>query len=130
MDREEEGIVGVPADRIVRSNFGRTIDLDLSNRDREIAAKMFPLDIVLDGGETMDWQMAYLQSGPGELTDRVATWKRFQDAIINSFVQYHVPTIDLAKSTPKEAVCSVFEKVNTGGVTLTGFRAADRDIRC
>ena len=121
VDREEEGIVGVPADRIVRSNFGRTIDLDLSNRDREIAAKMFPLDIVLDGGETMDWQMAYLQSGPGELTDRVATWKRFQDAIINSFVQYHVPTIDLAKSTPKEAVCQVFEKVNTGGVTLTVF---------
>ena len=120
-DREEEGIVGVPADRIVRSNFGRTIDLDLSSRDQEIAAKMFPLDIVLDGRETMDWQMEYLQSGPGELTDRVETWKRFQEAIINSFVQYHVPTIDLAKSTPKEAVCQVFEKVNTGGVTLTVF---------
>ena len=29
--------------------------------------------------------------------------------------------IDLAKSTPKEAVCQVFEKVNTGGVTLTVF---------
>ena len=121
VDREEEGIVGVPADRIVRSNFGRTIDLDLSTRDQEIAEKMFPLDIVLDYGETMDWQMAYLKSGPGELTDRVDAWKRFQDAIINSFVQYHVPTIDLAKSTPKEAVCQVFEKVNTGGVTLTVF---------
>ena len=32
-----------------------------------------------------------------------------------------MPTIDLAKSTPKEAVCQVFEKVNTGGVTLTVF---------
>ena len=121
VDREEEGIVGVPADRIVRSDFGRTIDMDLSNRDQEIATEMFPLDIVLDGGETMDWQMAYLQSGPGELPDRVDKWKRFQEAIVNSFVQYHVPTIDLAKSTPKEAVCQVFEKVNTGGVTLTVF---------
>ena len=121
VDREEEGIVGVPADRVLRSDFGRTIDLDLRTRDREIAEEMFPLDIVLDGGDTMDWQMAYLQSGPGELPDRVDKWKRFQDAIINSFVQYQVPTIDLDKSTPKEAVCQVFEKVNTGGVTLTVF---------
>ena len=121
VDREEDGIVGVPADRIVRSDFGRTIDMDLSSRDREIAAEMFPLDIVLDSSDTMDWQMAYLQSGPGDLPDRVTKWKRFQQAIIDPFVQYHVPTIDLAKSTPKEAVCQVFEKVNTGGVTLTVF---------
>ena len=59
--------------------------------------------------------------GASDLPDRVTKWRRFQDAIINSFVQYHVPTIDLAKSTPKEAVCQVFEKVNTGGVTLTVF---------
>lgn len=121
IDREEEGIVGVPADRIVRSDFGRKIDLDLSDRAREIAEEMFPLDIVLDGGATMDWQMAYLQSRPDDLPGRVDKWKRFQDAIINSFVQYQVPTIDLARSTPKEAVCQVFEKVNTGGVTLTVF---------
>ena len=119
--REEEGIVGVPADRIVRSDFGRVIDMDLSTRDGEIAAEMFPLDIVLDGGDTMDWQMAYLQSGPGDQPDRFNKWKRFLDAIINPFVQYHVPTIDLARSTPKEAVCQVFEKVNTGGVTLRVF---------
>lgn len=121
VDREEEGIFGVPADRILRRDFGRTIELDLSTRDREIAKEVFPLDIVLNGGETMDWQMAYLQSGPGDVTDRIAKWKLFQDAIINSFVQYQVPTIDLVKSTPKEAVCQVFEKVNTGGVTLTVF---------
>ena len=120
VDREEDGIVGVPADRILRSDFGRKIELDVSTRDREIAEEMFPLDTVLDGGETMDWQMAYLQSGPGDLPDRVDRWKRFQD-VINSFVQYQVPTIDLVKSTPKEAVCQVFEKVNTGGVTLTVF---------
>ena len=120
-EREEDGIVSVPADRIVRSDFGRTVDLDLSTRDREIVAEMFPLDLVLDGGETMDWQMAYLQSGPGDQADRFTKWKQFVDAVINPFVQYHVPTIDLAKSTPKEAVCQVFEKVNTGGVTLTVF---------
>ena len=121
VDREEEGIVGVPSDRVVRSDFGRRIDLDLSTRELEIAAEMFPLEIVLDGNDTMDWQMAYLQSGPGNQPERVEKWKRFQKAIVSPFVQYHVPTIDLAKSTPKEAVCQVFEKVNTGGVTLTVF---------
>ena len=121
VDREEDGIVAVPADRIVRSDFGRTIDLDLSTRDREIAKEMFPLDIILDGGATMDWQMAYLQSGPDGQPDRVDRWKRFHDGIIKSFEHYRVPAIDLLKSTPKEAVCQVFEKVNTGGVTLTVF---------
>jgi len=120
-DREEEGIVGVPSDRVVRSDFGRKIDLDLSERKLEIAAEMFPLEIVLDVADTMDWQMEYLQSGPGDLPGRVEKWKRFQAAIVSPFVQYQVPTIDLAKSTPKEAVCQVFEKVNTGGVTLTVF---------
>ena len=35
LDREEEGIISVPADRIVRSDFGRAIDMDLSTRDRD-----------------------------------------------------------------------------------------------
>ena len=122
VDREEEGIVGVPADRIVRSDFGRVIDVDLSTRDREIAEEMFPLDIVLDSSERRAWARAYRRSGPGDQSDRwAAKWDRFEDAIIVPFEQYQVPVIDLAKSTPKEAVCQVFEKVNTGGVTLKVF---------
>lgn len=121
IDREEEGIISVPRNRILRSDFGRTIDLDLSTRKLEIAAEMFPLDIVLDSSETFAWQMEYLQPGSNEYEERSKRWMLFQEAIIKPFVQYHVPTIDLAKSTPKEAVCQVFEKVNTGGVTLTVF---------
>ena len=120
-DREEEGIVGIPGDRIVRSDFGRKVDLDVRTRDQEVAAGMFPLDIVLDSSNTTDWQMAYLASAPDELAERLETWKRFHISVINPFLQYDVPTIELAKSTPKEAVCKVFEKVNTGGVTLTVF---------
>jgi hypothetical protein len=41
--------------------------------------------------------------------------------IIQPFQQYQVPLILLRKETPKEAVCQVFEKVNTGGVALTVF---------
>lgn len=32
-----------------------------------------------------------------------------------------MPVIQLTKDTPKEAVCQIFENVNTGGVPLTVF---------
>jgi hypothetical protein len=38
--------------------------------------------------------------------------------VVNSYL---VPIIILGKETPKDAVCQVFEKVNTGGVSLTVF---------
>jgi hypothetical protein len=116
----EEAIVSVPADGRVK-NFRGEVLLDVSDRESEIAAEMFPLGIVMDQPATMDWQLAYLQHGPGEAADRLQTWMRFNEAVINPFVQYQVPVIQLAKSTPKEAVCQVFEKVNTGGVSLTVF---------
>ena len=120
-DREESGIVGIPATREVRSDFGRKVDLDLTTRDHEIAAQMFPLDIVFDAGDTMLWQQAYLDKGPGNMAERLGKWMRFHEEVVLPFQQYNVPTIELAKPTPKEAVCQVFEKVNTGGVTLTVF---------
>ena len=51
--------------------------------------------------------------------DKIQTWMRFIQAVIQRFEQYQVPVIDLGKHTPRDAVCAVFEKVNTGGVTLT-----------
>ena len=95
--------------------------MDLSTRDGEIAAEMFPLDIVLDSSDRRAWERASLHSGPGDQSDRWAKWERFEDAIIVPFEQYQVPAIDLARSTPKEAVCQVFEKVNQGGVQLKVF---------
>jgi len=48
-------------------------------------------------------------------------WDSFEDKIINSFNKYMLPVIDMKKENSKEAVCQVFEKVNTGGVSLTVF---------
>ena len=121
LDREDDGIVSVPEDRKITTDVGRQVVLDLSSREAEIAAGHFPLDIVLDGNETMDWQMAYLGDGPGESLERLENWKQFAEAVIKPFTSYQVPAIELAKFTPKEAVCQVFEKVNTGGVSLTVF---------
>jgi hypothetical protein len=116
----EDAIRSVPEDRLVKTFQGH-IALDLSTTEKEIAAGMFPLAIVLDYSEAMAWQLAYLQSAPGEHDQRLETWRGFAEGIVNAFVQYQVPTIQLVKATPKEAVCQVFEKVNTGGVSLTVF---------
>ena len=121
IEREEEAIISVPEDRTIKSDFGRTVKLDLSTRDKEIAAGLFPLDIILDGGARMDWMMAYISSRQPNIEKALQTWKQFQTEIIEPFLHYQVPVIKLAKSTTKEAVCQVFEKVNTGGVTLTVF---------
>ena len=110
-DRDEDAILSVAEGQIVQ---------DLRKRDREIAADMFPLDIVLDATASMKWQMAYLAPGPS-YADRFEKWQAFHQKVIEPFQKYQVPTIRLVKSTRKEAVCQVFEKVNTGGVTLTVF---------
>jgi hypothetical protein len=116
----EDAIFGVPGDGLVK-NFRGEVLLDVSNLETQIQNERFPLEIVLDYGKTTEWQLTYLASGPGEQGDRLEKWMRFNEAVIIPFVQYQVPTIQLIRSTPKEAVCQVFEKVNTGGVSLTVF---------
>ncbi len=41
--------------------------------------------------------------------------------MLKPFRNYQIPVIQLGKETTKEAVCLVFEKVNTGGEPLTVF---------
>jgi len=48
-------------------------------------------------------------------------WDAFERRVITSFNNYMLPVIIMKKENPKEAVCQVFEKVNTGGVSLTVF---------
>lgn len=116
VDRED-AIVSVPADGTV-TTFRGEVTLDVSTREAQIAAHMFPLDIVLDSPETTRWQLAFLDPDP---SGRLPVWIAFNEAVIAPFTRYRVPTIELARATPKEAVCQVFEKVNTGGVSLTVF---------
>ncbi len=116
----EEAIVSVPADGVVRSFRGGVV-LDVSTRHQKIDAEIFPLDIVLDLPDTTAWQLEFVANGRGEQSERLQTWIAFNEAVITPFNRYRVPTIELTRATPKEAVCQVFEKVNTGGVSLTVF---------
>ena len=115
-----DAIFSVPESRVVTSNFGRKIDLDLSERKKEFSEKKFPLNIILNFTEVQNWQnqyYAYCNYDP----DAIKEFTEFNTKVIMQTMQYKMPVILLGKETPKEAVCQVFENVNTGGVSLTVF---------
>lgn len=117
---DEEIIISVPDTRVVTSNFGRTIELDLSTPDKEYEKKMFPLNYILDFAKVMTWQNGY-QSYYNFDVNASQIFNRFSTEIIAKTLNYAMPVITLDRDTPKEAVCRVFENVNTGGVSLTVF---------
>jgi hypothetical protein len=117
VDREE-AIVGVPDDRIVRSDFGRNVVLDLSSVEREYAALMFPVAQVFDWDNWQDGYDEHWINQDKSIRDEFRVFKR---QVLENFKGYDVPVITLDRSTSKEAVCVVFEKVNTGGKPLDAF---------
>lgn len=114
-----EAIMAIPEDRKLRENFNKTIKLDLSTQDLEFEHMMFPLDCVFDSDE---WQFAFLSRcfETGD-KDRIEVFKTFKNEVLANFTGYHVPVIALGPDTTHEAVCLVFEKVNTGGKPLDAF---------
>jgi hypothetical protein len=118
IDREET-IVGVPEDRIVRTDFGREVVTDLSAPEQEYAALMYPIAQVFDWDR---WQDGFDQYWKGDTNESVRdTFRKFKREVLENFKYYRVPVISLDRSTSKEAVCVVFEKVNTGGKPLDAF---------
>jgi hypothetical protein len=115
----EEAIVGVPEDRIVRKDFGREVVLDLSSAEREYASFMYPLSQVFDWDK---WQDGFDKYWRGDQNESVREeFRTFKRQVLENFKSYDVPVITLDRSTSKEAVCVVFEKVNTGGKPLDAF---------
>ena len=122
----EDAIVSVPGDKRITEDFGRRVVRDLSNSDLEYEQHMVPTESLMD---PMNWMLGYLQywneaHEPHPDGDALSFFKRFQEEVQTNFTAYQLPVINLNKDTPKEAVCTVFEKVNTGGVTLNVFELA------
>ena len=115
----EEAIVGVPEDRAIRTDFGREIVLDLSSAAREYSALMYPVSKVFDWDR---WQDGFDEHWRGDEHEAIrGEFRAFKRQILENFTLYQVPIIALDWATPKEAVCVVFEKVNTGGKALDAF---------
>ncbi|MDO8268121.1 MAG: DUF262 domain-containing protein [Moraxellaceae bacterium] len=116
----EEAVVSVPETLQVTSDFGRKVDLDVSTAALQFGHKLFPLALMFDSEGFMQWKMGYA-GHYGNDAGSMMFLMRFEQDIWLRFQQFKVPAIELTQDTPREAVCQVFEKVNTGGVTLTVF---------
>ena len=114
-----DAVISVPADKKIKEDFGRVIVTDLSTRQGEFANHMFPLNIVFDSIALDEWKDDYRDFHNDLNVSR--RLRKFTAEILNPVILYTLPVIQLDKSTPKEAVCQVFENVNTGGVPLTVF---------
>jgi len=115
----EEAIVGVPEDRVIRKDFGRETVLDLSSPEKEYASLMFPLTHVFDWDK---WQDGFDKCWRGDQNESVRDeFRTFKRNVLENFKYYRIPVITLDRSTSREAVCVVFEKVNTGGKPLDAF---------
>ena len=119
-DDRLEAILSVPEDRKLKENFDRDVRLDISTRALEFEHEMFPLNIIFDSGAREDWADGYKEYH-GYTSEIRSKYKRFRKEVIETMTGYKLPVIKLDKSTPREAVCKVFENVNTGGVALTVF---------
>jgi hypothetical protein len=113
-DTFEDAFFAVPADKKLKSDFDRKIELDLSDRNKECQNFCFPCNELLD---TREWERALLNLDLAKL----GRFVDFRTKVSDVFRAYQVPVIRLSKGTSKEAVCLVFEKVNTGGVSLSVF---------
>ena len=116
VDRED-AVVGLPETRVTRPEPGRADVLDLSSPEKEFATLMFPLTQVFDW---VDWHDGFSEHWRGN-KEVLAQFREFREQVLENFKSYHVPVITLDRATSKEAVCVVFEKVNTGGKALDAF---------
>ena len=112
----EDALIAVEADRKRRINFGRDVDLDLSTTQLECEQMYFPCDQTMMSDEWEDALDSYATD-----PSQARVFRDFRAKVLSSFRKYQMPVIKLDKSTSKEAVCLVFEKVNTGGVPLNVF---------
>ena len=114
----DEAIFSTPEDRIFRNFRGEPIPgRDFSTMDKEFAGAMFPLCEVFSSSV---WRSSFNRHH-NYSPETSQLWDAFEEQILERFKQYQIPQIVLLKQTPKVAVCQVFEKVNTGGVSLTVF---------
>ncbi|HOH46791.1 MAG TPA: hypothetical protein PLX59_03060, partial [Candidatus Cloacimonadota bacterium] len=113
----EEAIISVNEHKQITKNIGRDIELDLSEEDFEYERLMYPV-CMLD--EYSVWRSKYNKYWNYD-PQKIQFWDEFEARIINGYNGYMLPVIVMKKDNSKEAVCQVFEKVNTGGVVLTVF---------
>ena len=115
-----DAIVSISDKKQILSDIGRTVVLDLSTPEKEYEHMMFPLNMVFSLNDLDDWRFG-MEEHFGNDNEHRLMFREFSKRILRPIQDYQMPVIQLDKDTPKEAVCQIFENVNTGGVPLTVF---------
>lgn len=113
----EEAIISINENKQITRDIGRVTILDLSKPEFEYQNCMYPV-CMLD--KYTQWRKEFNKYWNYQ-GDKVEFWDEFEAKVINNFNNYMVPIIIMNENNSKEAVCQVFEKVNTGGISLTVF---------
>lgn len=122
-DRIDDAVHSLPADGILRANFGKDVVFDVSSTEKQIEHGYFPISLLFSD-DVLSWLF--------ELPDKDQA-KAFNARVIQPARTYNIPAIELDTETSKSAVATVFEKVNTGGLPLNVFElltatfAGDKD---
>lgn len=119
IDRKE-AILALPPSRQLRSDFDRKVDLDLSTPELEYQKFCIPVSVAFSGSESRTWRrgLNVLHQHAPEVSE---LWDQFEEEVVGPLHKYRLPAIELSRDTSREAVCMVFEKVNTGGKALDVF---------
>lgn len=121
LDSEEDrddAIFSVPEDRKLKTNFDKDVVLDLSTPELEYEHLMYPLNRVFDH---FYWSLGFIGYWLSRGQQKHELIERFTKEVLDNISTYQVPVISLGPDTSHEAVCVVFEKVNTGGKALDAF---------
>lgn len=110
-DEIEQAVRVLPEDGVLRENFDRDIVLDASTREKQLELGLFPFWLAYSD-EGTSWLFDYQDSDVA---------KRFVNTTLATIRAYGIPSIELDRETTKEAVSTVFGKVNQGGTRLTVF---------
>src|SRR5690554_2208891 len=112
-----DAIISISTEKTITKNFGRDIEFDISTPEKEFQNMVFPVNLALN---STDWFNAFMKYWNYD-QDKIQLFQNFQSNVLKRFESYQLPVIKMLKHNPKDAVCQVFEKVNTGGVSLSVF---------
>lgn len=119
---QDEAVLSLPEDGIIRENFNRDIVLDASTTEKQQRLGLMPAAVLFDREVSMPWMFGYMNmAGSDPEEDRTVLTQQFTMKVMQPMQAYQIPAIQLRKDIGKDAVATVFEKVNTGGLPLDTF---------
>lgn len=113
-----DAVISIDESKILTEDIGRNIKLDLSTTEKEYESLMFPLNLAFSSSEIRRWERGLARHYDETILD---LFDQFDEDILANISSYKIPVITIGKEASRDAVCQIFENVNTGGVKLTVF---------